>query len=424
MGYVDPSILESQIMLDGVLLNLLGSTIINLGSILMKKGVIPADDLPEGTSKPCKGLWCFGVLLFLFGNIFNFASLSMANLSLLSSIGSIQFVTNVIFSRLILSEPVTRTTLAGTFIIVGGDVIVALASPKQSDRFDAADLRDRYTDTTYLSYVGLLVFLTAAAQYVYYLQKRAGAGGGTIAAISFAMASALFGTQSQLQGKCLATLLSQLPNNHDRQVIADNAGFCAGVWMLWLVATWWWIRRMTMALRRFPAFIIPILQVFWIVVSILNGMFYFKESAYMSFSDRLGFIFGMVVVVLGVTVLASQASDWRLRLPERLGGLLRPSQGASQSAAGLIPGSPGLPVVVAGHGAIVTNLLPSPGTAGGFAEPLQGPDVRHRLYAMLGPGVLNPAFVLAADVGASCGPRNGQPDELYSVSLQPGDIDP
>lgn len=397
-------------MLNGVLLNVAGSTTINLGSILMKKGVLP-EDRESLNGRPCRGMWYFGVLLFLLGNICNFASLSMANLSLLSSIGSIQFVTNVIFSRLILGEPATKTTLTGTFIIVVGDIIVAFASPKQSDRFDAVQLKDRYMDTTYLSYVGLLMACTAIAQHVYWMQQRAGDGGGAIAAISFVVVSALFGTQSNLQGKCLSTLLSEMPNTRDRELITDNSAFCVAVFVLWFVSTWWWIQRMTMALRRFPAFIIPMLQVFWIVFSILNGIFYFKESAYMSFNDRLGFIFGMVVVVFGVAVLASNASSWRLRLFQRFEGAIWnadvPEQGSSADDAARVPSSPGL------------------SSFGGRSIALPN-NVRQSFYSLLGPGVLNPGFVLAADISVRCQSRgpdaNGAPTSPdYSLSLQPAE---
>lgn len=50
--------------------------------------------------------WQLGVLLFGVGNVANFVSFGFAAQSLLAALGSIQFVSNVVFGWLVLHEQV------------------------------------------------------------------------------------------------------------------------------------------------------------------------------------------------------------------------------------------------------------------------------------------------------------------------------
>ena len=63
-------------------------------------------------------VWAIGSSMFVVGNILNFASFGFAAQSLLSALGAIQFVSNVVFARFVLGEPVTWFTLIATAIIV------------------------------------------------------------------------------------------------------------------------------------------------------------------------------------------------------------------------------------------------------------------------------------------------------------------
>ena len=52
-------------------------------------------------------LWRAGAIVFVLGNLINFSSFAFAAQSLLAALGSVQFVSNVVFSYLILKEPIT-----------------------------------------------------------------------------------------------------------------------------------------------------------------------------------------------------------------------------------------------------------------------------------------------------------------------------
>ena len=53
-------------------------------------------------SKLSSRLWCSGASSLAFGSVLNFVSMGFAPQSLLASLGSVQFVSNVVFGKLIL----------------------------------------------------------------------------------------------------------------------------------------------------------------------------------------------------------------------------------------------------------------------------------------------------------------------------------
>ena len=54
--------------------------------------------------------------------------------------------------------------------------------------------------------------------------------------------------------------------------------FTYGVIFVYIIATVFWLFRMNEALQRYDGlFIIPVLQVFWLVFTIVSGGIYFQE---------------------------------------------------------------------------------------------------------------------------------------------------
>jgi hypothetical protein len=119
--------------------------------------------------------------------------------------------------------------------------------------------------------------------------------------MSYAFVSAVVGTQSVLQSKCLAELL-KVSISGDNQfdtwfLYVDLLAFLAGLSF--------WLYRMNMALKMFDGLIIiPLLQVFWTTSAILQGGMYFQEFDGMGPMKTLGFGFGVLTVFIGVYFLA------------------------------------------------------------------------------------------------------------------------
>ncbi|CAN0194380.1 unnamed protein product, partial [Ectocarpus fasciculatus] len=76
-------------------------------------------------------LWYLGAVLLVAGSLVNFASFGFAPQSLLASLGSVQFISNVVFGKVILREMVTRRIILGTATIILGNTLTLCFSPHQ-----------------------------------------------------------------------------------------------------------------------------------------------------------------------------------------------------------------------------------------------------------------------------------------------------
>eukprot|EP00906_Rhabdomonas_costata_P009845 RCo013880 len=123
----------------GVLLNVAGSLAINLSANLLKfshrlqkkrrrrrrRLNLPLVE-PEPLS-PEALLWGSSVTLFAAGNLLSFASFAYAAQSLLAALGSVQFLSNVVFAAVLLQEHPTAATLGGTLVVTVGNALAVVS---------------------------------------------------------------------------------------------------------------------------------------------------------------------------------------------------------------------------------------------------------------------------------------------------------
>ncbi|CAJ1411438.1 unnamed protein product [Effrenium voratum] len=290
----------------GPLLNLLGSLMINGATNLMKLGV-----MMRATQTPWRGRWYGGALVFGIGNLLNFRSLSMAPQTILAALGAVQFISNVFFARFLLGEKITSRTLGATAAIVIGVVIAVyfIGRNEITTQYTALALAQRYKEMDYVFYLSVLA---GVGVYLEYTHRRA-PDAAALKPICFAAASAILGTQSVVQGKCASTVLSQ------SEELTAPALFFLGCSLVVLAgAQAFWLVRMQQGLALFAgSVIIPSLQVFWTLLSILTGGVYFEEFQALDIWDVVGFVAGLLVLLLGVLGLvgggSSEALDPKLR---------------------------------------------------------------------------------------------------------------
>eukprot|EP01035_Chromulina_nebulosa_P065735 gene65735-89936_t len=67
-----------------------------------------------------------GTVIFIFGNLFTFASFGFGAQSLLASLESVQFVSNLVFAYYIHKEKVSLRMILATLSIVGGNTLVVI----------------------------------------------------------------------------------------------------------------------------------------------------------------------------------------------------------------------------------------------------------------------------------------------------------
>eukprot|EP00798_Chlamydomonas_sp_ICE-L_P030364 gene30364-35369_t len=301
----------------GAGMNLIGSIAINLGTNVMKLGHNKRDALPGLSEDKPKVIkfreFQIGLTVFIIGNIFNFASFGFAAQSLLAALGSIQFVSNVIFAAFVLKEKITKAVLIATGCILLGCMLLVIFGNHSSEAYTADDLLAFYGGPVYIAY---LIFAGAAVVGTYLLYLRgtkilkesAGFGESThkwmqILPVAYSIFSAIVGTQSVLFSKSLSVLLRSTLGEGENQL---------GNWYTWftlfcfILTAGFWMTRLNKGLGMFPAMIIvPVLQICWTLFSLISGMCYFKEYQGFTALTTCMFTIGVLTVFFGVYLLTT-----------------------------------------------------------------------------------------------------------------------
>ena len=250
-----------------------------------------------------------GTLIFVFGNLFTFAAFGFAAQSLLASLESIQFVSNVVFAKYVHNEKITFRMVVATLSIVIGNVLVVIFSDHSAKLYTSRDILYLYKHNTayqaYLAIAGTLWFINHFV-YRYYFNSRRKARRllwqhSFIEPFTFTVSSAIIGTQAVLLSKCMSMLI-QVSAYGDNEF---NRPTIFVVLVSWLILVSYWIRRLDLGLSLYPPlFIIPVMQVFFVFFAILCGGIYFEEFEGFNSSQYIGFVFGVVMILGGVFGLA------------------------------------------------------------------------------------------------------------------------
>lgn len=251
-----------------------------------------------------------GVSLFVIGNLATFASFGFAAQSLLASLESIQFVSNVFFVRYVHKEKVTWRMIIATTSIVVGNSLVVIFSDHTAALLTSADLINLYaTNEAYWVYLAVALLLWAVNHFTYahYYNARVNKKillwrHSFVEPFTFAVSSAIIGTQAVLNSKCMSMLIQV----SSRGIV--NEFTLPHIW--WILVTWlilvaYWLRRLDKGLELFPPlFIIPVMQVFFVFFAILCGGIYFQEFLHFEVQQFVGFIIGVLMILAGVFGLA------------------------------------------------------------------------------------------------------------------------
>ncbi|KAL9994234.1 putative magnesium transporter NIPA [Helianthus debilis subsp. tardiflorus] len=307
----------------GAFINLFGSIAINFGTNLLKLGhdergrhsMLGERINGKTILKPIISFqsWRIGILFFAFGNALNFISFGYAAQSLLAALGSVQFVSNIVFAYFVLNKTVTvKVIVATTFIVVGNTFLVAFGN-HQSPVYTQDQLAEKYSNITFLFYCLLLVAVVAMHHYVYRRGELLLSISGKelmrywklLLPFSFAVVSGAIGSCSVLFAKSLSNLLRLSMSSSYRL----DSWFTYSILLMFLCTAGFWMTRLNEGLAQFDAIlIVPMFQIAWTFFSICTGFVYFQEYQVLNALRTVMFILGMISVFIGITLLAPDES--------------------------------------------------------------------------------------------------------------------
>ena len=251
--------------------------------------------------------WVIGTVIFITGSLLNFSSFAFAPQSMLASLESIQFVTNLIFGRFMLGADVTKTMLLGTCLTVAGTVLAVQFSSKSTLELSTREMINLYYNPIFIAYMVMVIGLLFLLNFVYrFYEKRKKTGKelkytDILMPLSYSIWSALFGTQSVVQAKVFSKLIA-VQSSEDESLF--SSWFTYFTLLYWIITVCVWLKKLNDALSKFdPLFIIPLLQCSFIFFAIVSGGIFFKEFNGFTFRQWVGFWSGIMIMFSGLILL-------------------------------------------------------------------------------------------------------------------------
>jgi len=267
--------------------------------------------------------WCFiGRVVFVVGNLVSFASFGFGAQSLIASLDSVQFVSNVIFGYFVHNEPATVRVMIATISILVGNVMVVLFGNRNAQELTSDDMIHLYeTNHMYHGYLVFAFFTWLINHRIYRVYEDARMNHGKelwnhafVEPFCFAVSSAVIGTQAVLNSKSLALLLESTRRGDKNEFAFWYLYFILATW---LIMVSYWLQRLDSSLEKFPPmFIIPVMQVFFVLFAIICGGIYFREFVSFTLEQYIGFVLGVLLILFGVVGLAPK--DMALYFPDEV----------------------------------------------------------------------------------------------------------
>lgn len=296
----------------GVVFNACGSLALNFGSNIIKLGHYRRATASEPTSPSVGGAtpkrryfreWAIGMLLFAGGNVLNFLSFGYAAQSMLAPLGSIQFVSNLLFALIFARDTVSRNSLTSIGVIAIGCTLIVLFGSHHSQHYTAKELVAMYRPLPYVLYLSIGASLVVLFYILLLVSKRRARRPtgeehkiwAFLLLVSYSVFSALPGSQAVLFSKSLSSLARATASGSSQ----------AAHWYTWVLVplfigtAMWWVTRLNKGLQTFPPVVlVPTMQCAWMMFAVISGLIYFDEYISFNTTRAVLYCFGLLVRTL------------------------------------------------------------------------------------------------------------------------------
>lgn len=292
-----------------------------------------------------------GWMLFAVGNLLRFISMRFASQTVLSGLGSLQFVVIPVASKQWLGVQPDLSTGVGVGVVLLGNVLILMHGPPEVG-FSPRELRAQWLTPEmkrFLFGIGLTMGLMHVLWRWIHHRRRVAEAAQRISTQRLRRKSR---EQLSIDGKDLfpgSTAIWDIPGSHEMDLIEDSGDpntlrmFTAALlfsavssfvgawsvlcsksltyivgsmpeslfdWYTWvivvafLISAGFWIRQSDKGLKLYPAtLIMPLMQAFWLGMSVLQGMIYFDEMKSLSHSSLVYLTLGLILAIFGAVAM-------------------------------------------------------------------------------------------------------------------------
>eukprot|EP00946_MAST-07B_sp_MAST-7B-sp1_P004946 g4946.t1 len=302
----------------GVVSSIFGSITLNLGLNIQKLAFVRLARLPAEMRVKiyCYPLWVFGFAIFVLGNVGDAVGLTFTPQSVITPLGSISLVSNLIFAWLLVGENLDRATIFATIAIVIGVVAIVASGNQACTSFSLEKLMGRFRGAGFLAFTALHIG-TLICLIIYGCKKEKKMGDAGISKLTdqerrttrlvFPVAGSFFAAWTVLFTKSIGELLK-------RSTRTGSSDFSRPEAWLFMVAVGisapLQIMYIQKGLAYFEAmYVIPIFTSTWTFSSIAFGGVFWGDFDNFAAWQFVVFFFGVGFIVLGILLLQRRGTE-------------------------------------------------------------------------------------------------------------------
>ena len=272
----------------------------------------------DGSHYSASVLWRCGLLLIIFGSLFDVAALALGPQSLIAPLGSLTLVSNIACAYCLLRERVSRYDIGATALIVIGSSIAIGWGKKEEVTYTVQQLFGFYHQAEFITYATAVILFCIWCYTQLHKLERLEADEGKESPLYLSQRSrhrfyypALAGTigaQSVLFAKCTVELFMNTFGEQQNNMFVEWPSYVVMACMFGSIFAQ--IRYLNEGLRRFSStYSIPVFQAFWILVSVVSGLIYYREWQGLDTVSCVMFSLGVCVTVSGVVMLSRRDTE-------------------------------------------------------------------------------------------------------------------
>ena len=308
----------------GVFASLTGSVILNLGLNIQKYAYMrraKLEMISRGLAKNLPPLykdpvWILGFFVFAIGNFGDFIGLTFAPQSVITPIGSISLVSNLVFARMLLGEKLDCRTFISIIAIIIGVVCIVYSSSQSNScsEFTLRELLERWTATVFLIFaiclmcavISLFIFVRCTEKKLKGNLENLSKSQQLKLRLSYPLLGSLFAAWTVLLSKSVGELFKYTVRGTN-QFDKWQTYFLLGGFLISLPCQIIYINK---GLAYFEAlYVVPIFYSMWVITSITMGALYFSEFQGFEAWQFVLFFVGVALDIAGGILLQGRTID-------------------------------------------------------------------------------------------------------------------
>lgn len=294
----------------GVTLSLCGSLCSALGLACQRLSHKRNNELPPEQQVRSSRQWLnlLGVFLLFIESLFDLASFGFAPASILSCMGAMTLVFNMMLAPAICGETVSKRDIGVNTIVFVGTIISVWFGPHATPDYDLDQLLSFFLDARFIIYAILLISWVVALMFVWFSLKDIDQPRGRFTKMDRltrtrllrftypALAGSIGGNTAVYAKASIELVKTTIKGNN--QFKFGGTYFMIALMIVCVVAQ---LKFLNGGLKRYESlYVVPVYQVFWITCGVLGALFYFNEVAAISKKDLGLFCLGAIISIFGI----------------------------------------------------------------------------------------------------------------------------